>query len=82
MMTEPDLNFIAEQLKRVLSEQASQRADIAAMRTEMNERLTDLSDGQTVLGQMIMRLERDMVRVKDLLGKMDGRIARLEQAVP
>jgi hypothetical protein len=74
-MTEVTLDFIAEQLKRVLSEQAGQRADITAIRAG----LVDVADGQTVLGQMIMRLERDMVRVKDLLGKMDGRIAQLER---
>jgi hypothetical protein len=66
-MTEVDLNFISEQLKRLLSEQASMRATlvISAM-------------GQTVLGQMIMRLERDMVQVKRLVGKMDTRISHLE----
>ena len=31
---------------------------------------------------MVMQLMKDMVRVKDLLGKMDGRIAHLEKATP
>ena len=53
------------------------RADITAMRAGM-----DLSDGQTVLTEMVMQLMKDMVRVKDLLGKMDGRIAHLKKATP
>jgi hypothetical protein len=69
MTDQIDLKFIAERLLAIQTEQA-------AIRTG----LTDIADGQTVLGQMIMRLERDMVRVKDLLGRMDGRIARLETA--
>ena len=77
-MTEPDLNFIAEQLKRVLTEMTAMRADMTAIRTD----LLNLADGQTVLTGMVLQLQRDMVRVKDLLGKMDGRISRLEQAVP
>ena len=55
---------------------------LTAMRAGMSEMRTDLLDGQTVLAQMIMRLEKDMVRVKDLFGKMDGRIAHLEKATP
>ena len=42
----------------------------------------DLSDGQTVLTGMVMQLMKDMARVKDLLGKMDGRITHLEKATP
>jgi hypothetical protein len=68
-MTEPDLTLIGE---RLLAIQTDMR--------EMRSALIDISDGQTVLTQMVLRLERDMVRVKDLLGRMDDRIAHLETA--
>ena len=60
-MTEPDLNFIAERLLAIQTDMRDMRAT-----------LVDIGDGQTVLTQMVLRLERDMVRVKDLLGRMDG----------
>jgi hypothetical protein len=68
-MTDVDLNFIAERLLAI-------QTDMRDIKTAV----TDLADGQTVLGQMILRLERDMVRVKDILGRMDSRIADLEKA--
>jgi len=74
-----ELDFIAERLLAIQAEQAGIRA---AMRAEMSEMRTDLSDGQTVLTEMVMQLMKDMARVKDLLGKMDGRIAHLEKATP
>jgi hypothetical protein len=52
------------------------------MRVEMSELRIDLSDGQTVLTEMVMQLMKDIVRVRDLLGKMDGRITHLEKAAP
>ena len=58
-MTEPDLNFIAERLLAIQTEQTAIRATV-----------TDIADGQTVLTQMVLRLERDMVRIKDLLGRL------------
>jgi hypothetical protein len=69
-----NLEFIAEQLKRVLTEQANMREELRGVR----EGVRDLSDGQTVLTEMIFRLSRDIVRVKDLLGLMDNRISKLE----
>lgn len=77
-----ELDFIAERLLAIQTEQASIRADFIAMRVEMSEMRIDLSDGQTVLTEMVMQLMKDMVRVKDLLSKMDGRITRLEKAAP
>ena len=74
-----ELDFIAERLLAIQAEQASIRA---AMRAEMSEMRADLSDGQTVLTEMVMQLMKDMARVKDLLGKMDGRITHLEKATP
>ena len=74
-----ELDFIAERLLAIQAEQASIRA---AMRAEISEMRADLSDGQTVLTGMVMQLMKDMVRVKDLLGKMDGRITHLEKATP
>lgn len=68
-MTEPDLNFIAERLLAIQTDMRDMRAT-----------LVDIGDGQTMLTQMVLRLERDMVRVKDLLGRMDDRIAHLEAA--
>jgi hypothetical protein len=70
-VTEPDLNFIAERLLAIQTEITAMRIDI-----------TTIIDSQPLLFQAVMRLERDMVRVKDLLGKMDDRIAHLEKATP
>ena len=43
----------------------------------MDARLLDIADGQTVLAQMVLRIERDMAQVKPLLGQMGTRIALL-----
>jgi len=48
----------------------------------MDARLEDIGYGQTVLGNMSIRLEADMLRIKDLLGRMDTRIAHLEKEAP
>jgi hypothetical protein len=55
---------------------------IDALLNAMDARLGDMADGQTVVGNMIIRLEVGMVRVKDLLGRMDARIAHLEKEAP
>ena len=52
-----ELDFIAERLLAIQAEQASIRA---AMRAEMSEMRADLSDGQTVLTEMVMQLMKDM----------------------
>ena len=54
------------------------REDITAIRAT----LVELGDGQTVLGNMIIRLKTDMVQVKRILSQMDVRIAHLEKAAP
>jgi hypothetical protein len=53
------------------------RADMASMRTDV----TTLSDGQTVLTNLLMQVLRDMEQVKRL-GRMDARISHLEKAPP
>jgi hypothetical protein len=61
------------------------RADVTRMVERLDAvdaRLDTIDAGQTVLGNHIMRLEISMERVKDLLGRMDARIARLERAEP
>ena len=40
---------------------------------------SDLGDGQTVLTQTMFRVERDIVQVKDILARIDGRVRRLEE---
>jgi hypothetical protein len=75
-MTEIDLNFIAEQLKRVLAEQADMRTEM----TGMHLRLDELAAGQTVLTEMVFRVERGIVQIKDVLGRLDNRITKLEDA--
>jgi hypothetical protein len=59
--------FISEQLKLIQTELRETRAE-----------LRELSYGQTVLTDMVLRLARDMVQIKELLGRMDSRITRLE----
>lgn len=63
------LDFVAVRLERIQTEQASMRAAMA-----------DIAAGQTVLTQMVLRVERNIVQIKDHLGRMDNRIANLEPA--
>ena len=56
---------------------------LLAMQREMVELRTEVTDvrhGLTVLTEMTLRLSRDMVHIKELLGRMDARIRRLEDA--
>lgn len=46
---------------------------------DLRGEVRDLHDGQVVLTDMVFRLARDMVRVKELLGRMDARITQLER---
>lgn len=68
-MADVTLEFIAERLERIQAEQASMRAAMA-----------DMAADQTVLTQMVLRIERNIVQVRDHLGRMDARIAHLESA--
>jgi hypothetical protein len=77
-MAEPDLNLIMERLLAIQTDMREMRADITGIRVT----LETLGDSQTVLGNMFLRIERDMVQVKRLLGQMDARLVHLEQAAP
>jgi len=73
-MPDPDLNLIMERLLAIQADMREIRTDI----TGMHATLEALGDGQTVLGNMFLRIERDMVQVKRLLGQMDARLVHLE----
>lgn len=75
-MADVDLTFIAKQLERVLAEQAGMRTEMTGMRL----RLDELAAGQTVLTEMVFRVERGIVQIKDALGRLDNRITKLENA--
>jgi hypothetical protein len=77
-MAEPDLALIMERLLAIQTDMREIRSDIANIHTT----LETLADGQTVLGNMFLRIERDMVQVKRLLSQMDARLVHLEQAAP
>jgi hypothetical protein len=61
MTEDVTLDFIAKRL-RIQGEQA-----------EMRSAINDMSAGQTVLTDMVLRLARDMVQIKDLLGRTERR---------
>ena len=54
MTEDVTLEFIAKRLERIQSGQA-----------EMRSVISDMSAGQTVLTEMVLKLVRDMVQVKD-----------------
>jgi predicted nucleic acid-binding Zn-ribbon protein len=66
-MAEVTMEFIGELLVRIQAEQTAMRQDIAEMRAEI-----------TVLTHMVFRIERDIVLIKDAIGRLDNRVARLE----
>lgn len=68
-MADVTLEFIAERLERIQTEQIAMRADVTNMRAEI-----------TVLGGMVFRIERDLVLIKDIMGRLDNRIGKLEHA--
>ena len=77
-MTDEPENIVLQHLVAIRS-----RLDgIDELLTALDARLNDITDGQTVLGNTSIRLEADMLRIKDLLGKMDARIAHLEKEAP
>jgi hypothetical protein len=67
MTEDVTLEFIAKRLERIQSGQA-----------EMRSVISDMSAGQTVLTEMVLKLARDMVLIKELLGRMDSRISKIE----
>ena len=68
MPDEITLDFIARQLDRVITEQREVRVELRDLRADV-----------TVLTEIILRLARDMVLVKEHLGRLDARISRLEK---
>ncbi len=66
-MSDVSLEFIAAQLQRVLNEQAKMREDI-----------TELSAGQTVLTGLVLQQARDTVKIKDILGRIETRLTKVE----
>lgn len=75
-MVEVTLEFIAKRLDAIQADQSAMRADQAAIRAS----LADLAADQTVLTEMVLRVERKLVQVRDHLGRIDGRLAHLESA--
>jgi uncharacterized membrane protein len=68
-MTEPDLNFIARQLDRVLSDLQGMRDDNARLRDDM-----------AVLTAMVVRLEHSQGRMFDQFDRLHPRVRKLEDA--
>jgi len=62
-MIEPTLEFIGAQLERVQTEQRAQRTI-----------LTDLENGLLVIGNHLLRIERDMEQVKRTLAAIDSKL--------
>ena len=75
-MTEITLEFIAERLERIQTEQAAMRAQFAGMQAT----LADLQADGTVLATMVLRVERGIVQIKDILARVDSRVDKLEHA--
>lgn len=68
------MEFIAERLERIQTELAAMRADTAAIRTD----IAVMRDDITVLGTLYLRLERNDVQIKDILARVETRVAKLE----
>jgi hypothetical protein len=66
-MAEVTLEFLARQQERILQELTGVRGEQAETRASI-----------TVLTEMVLKLARDMVLIKELLGRMDSRISRIE----
>jgi uncharacterized protein (UPF0335 family) len=75
-MADVTLEFIANRLERIQVEQTAIRADITAIRAD----ITDTKASITVLGNIALRIERDLVLVKDVLGHLDNRLRKVEDA--
>jgi hypothetical protein len=69
-MSDVTLEIIAERLERIQAEQASMCAAMA-----------DMAADQTMLiARTMLGIEVNIVQVRDHLGRIDARIARLESA--
>lgn len=68
-MADPDLNFIARQIERVLAEMQGLRDDNARFRDDM-----------AVLTAMVLRLEHAHGRMFDQFDRINQRVRRLEDA--
>jgi chromosome segregation ATPase len=75
-MTDDVLDFLRERFARV----DRRFDDIEKRMDSIEHNVRELSYGQTVLTEMVLRLARDMVQMKDMLGRLDNRLARLETA--
>jgi hypothetical protein len=64
---EVTLDFIAQRLERIQAEQ-----------TEIRQTVHDTAADVTVLTGLVLRLARDMVHVKEMLGRMESRISKIE----
>jgi hypothetical protein len=56
-------------------------AQIIEMRNEVREmraEIKDLGYGVTVVTEMVLRLQRDMLYAKDILGRLDARLSKVE----
>jgi hypothetical protein len=77
-MVEPTLEFIGQGFERVLAELRELRAEVHGLRGELRETRADL----TVLTNLYFGLARDMVLIKEMLGRFDARITKLEDRLP
>lgn len=70
-MTDVTLEFIAKRLEIIQAEQREARAE-----------LTEVRLGLTVLTEMTLKVMRDMVQVKEMLGRMESRLSKFESVAP
>jgi hypothetical protein len=70
-MTEPTLEFLGQQLLLV---QVGQR--------EMRNTMRDFGYDLKVLTGIVLTLAREMEHVKDVLGRIDGRLSAIEAKLP
>ena len=61
------LEFIAERLERIQTEQTAMCADMIDMKADIR-----------VLGNLYLRLERGQEQIKDILGRIDNRLTKIE----
>ena len=70
-MAEITLDFIGERLERIQAEQTAMRDDIRNIQADI-----------TVMGQAWLRVERTLVQTRDILARMEARLAKLERVAP
>ena len=94
-MTEVDLNHLAGQNDRILDEMRSMRDEMRAMRAQFDgrpsasRRPAQMTEGfhdegmdefKREMRASVADLQRDIALIKDVLGRLDGRIRKLEEA--